>query len=114
MSDVNCPYCDAELEICTDDGHGCEEGVTYEQPCSSCDKHFVFTASISYHYEPYKADCLNGAPHNYKPTKTFPKAFTRMCCEWCDEERKLSDDERKSLGVETPAEYFENLKKATP
>ncbi len=27
MKDINCPYCDAELDICHDDGFGYEEGV---------------------------------------------------------------------------------------
>lgn len=63
-TDVECPYCEYEQEICHDDGYGYEEDVEHEQTCPECDKIFVFTTSISYYYEVNKADCLNGSEHN--------------------------------------------------
>lgn len=65
--DLNCPYCDAELDINHDDGFGYEEGKKHEMQCYSCDKNFVFETSISFYYEPEKADCLNGEPHEMVP-----------------------------------------------
>lgn len=101
MSDVNCPYCDAEQEIEPDDGYGCEEGVRYEQQCGECDKYFIFTASISYYYESEKADCLNGAEHDFKPTKTYPREHTKMECSMCEERRNPTDEEMKLILVGT-------------
>ncbi len=63
MSDVECPYCHHDHEICHDDGHGYGEDMLHQETCGSCDKTFVFTTAISYHYEATKADCLNGAQH---------------------------------------------------
>jgi ssDNA-binding Zn-finger/Zn-ribbon topoisomerase 1 len=37
MKDVNCPYCDAELEINHDDGNGCHEDRIYTQECPECE-----------------------------------------------------------------------------
>lgn len=51
MSDVKCPYCDAEQEINHDDGYGYEEGEEHEQHCYNCEKEFKFTTSISFNYE---------------------------------------------------------------
>jgi hypothetical protein len=67
MSDVECPYCGEEQEVNHDDGYGYEEGRTYEQKCGDCEKNFAFTTSISFYYATSKADCLNGAEHNYQP-----------------------------------------------
>lgn len=60
MKDLECPYCGEGLEICHDDGFGSEEDELYEMECEYCEKSFVFDTSISYNYESYKADCLNG------------------------------------------------------
>lgn len=97
MSDVECPYCGAEQEICHDDGYGHEEDGVYQQECTACDKLFVFTTSIRFSYQVKKADCLNGSPHTFKRTITAPIEYTRMCCTVCDEERPLTDEERKEL-----------------
>jgi len=59
MSDLECPYCGEEQEVCHDGGFGYEEGVMHEMQCGDCDKNFTFQTSISFYYEPYKADCLN-------------------------------------------------------
>lgn len=63
--DVECPYCGEWNEICHDDGFGYEEDVAHEMECSHCEKNFVFYTSISFHYSAEKADCLNGAAHNF-------------------------------------------------
>ena len=76
MEDINCPYCETPQNINHDDDYGYQEGELHEQQCSNCEKYFTYTTSISYYYNAYKADCLNGGEHDWKPTVTFPKEFT--------------------------------------
>jgi hypothetical protein len=99
MSDINCPYCDAELEINHDDGYGYEEDQLHQQQCSACDKYFTYTTSILYVYEAEEASCLNDGEHDYKPTITYPKEYTRMKCRTCEEERSLTGEERKTYNI---------------
>jgi len=93
MSDVNCPYCGAEQEINHDDGYGYVEDEVYEQECIECEKIFAFDTGIILVHKAWKADCLNGAKHKYKPTHTYPKEYTKMRCTDCDHERSCTDDE---------------------
>jgi hypothetical protein len=95
--DLNCPYCGTELEVNHDDGHGYEEDVKHQMECGDCEKSFVFLTSISYYYEAEKADCLNGDPHKWKAQTVFPKECTQMECEHCDETRRPTDEEMKSI-----------------
>lgn len=97
MSDLNCPYCDAELDVCHDDGFGYEESVNHQMECGKCGKTFVFQTSISFYYEPSKADCLNGCDHHFLPTHTYPKQFTKMECQMCGERRIPTDEEMTSI-----------------
>jgi len=97
QDDVSCPYCEAEQEINHDDGYGYEENELYEQQCSECGNYFIFTTSISFFHEAYKADCLNGASHNFKATTTYPKEFTMMECTMCGEKRKPTEEEMKVI-----------------
>ena len=97
MKDVECPYCGTEQDISHDDGQGYAEDEQHQQWCRNCEKYFVFTTSISFSYDASKADCLNGSPHNFKSTQTWPKEFTRMRCEDCGEERKLTEAEKQQL-----------------
>lgn len=95
--DLECPYCEAELEICHDDGFGYEEGVKHQMECDHCGKSFVFETSISFYYEPEKADCLNDGNHDFKPTRTYPKEFIEMECSMCDDRRKPTEIEWKEI-----------------
>ena len=97
MNDVNCPYCNAELDINHDDGRGYTEDELHQQDCDSCGKTFVFTTYIMYHYTPEKADCLNGSSHDFKPTHTYPKEFTRMECSMCGERREPTQEEMDKI-----------------
>lgn len=99
MKDIECPYCGEDQEINHDDGYGYEEGRTYQQVCRDCDKTFTYTTSISFYYDAEKADCLNGGGHDFKPTTTVPKFFTRMNCSMCDEERELTVEERGKFNI---------------
>ena len=98
MSDFNCPYCDAELDVCHDDGLGYEEDVKHEMQCGVCDKNFVFETSIMFHYEPKKADCLNTGSHNLKPVKHFPQYWPDWVrCEDCAYEKRGEYKEPEEL-----------------
>lgn len=59
MHDIECPYCEKPLDICHDDGKGYYENIKHQMECSGCGKTFTFTTSISFSYEPERADCLN-------------------------------------------------------
>lgn len=83
MKDLNCPYCNEELEVCRDDAFVYEEDVDHEMQCSSCEKSFVFNTCITFDFTPYKADCLNDGNHIWEATKTWPIEFTKMECKTC-------------------------------
>jgi hypothetical protein len=100
MSDIECPYCGAGKKIKHNDGY--DEGEIYQQECSECEKTFAFTTEISISYLAYKADCLNGSPHNYRRTNTYPKWAARERCTTCGDEKPIPLDERKRLFSEDP------------
>jgi hypothetical protein len=98
MSDLECPYCDADLEVCHDDGFGCDEGEYHEMECPHCEKNFVFQTSIIFSYEPRRADCLNeGGEHDWQPTMTVPKKYTKMRCAACDNTRPCTEEEMSAV-----------------
>ena len=94
--DVICPYCNKAQEINHDDGHGYDEGCLHQQECE-CGKIFTYTTSISFYYEAYKAECLNGGEHDYRPTNTYPPEFTKMRCTICEDERRCTAEEMAKL-----------------
>lgn len=93
MSDMECPYCGADQEVCHDDGAGYSEGVKHEHTCSRCEKTFVFETMHVLYFEPQKADCLNGAPHDLRMSLTYPVRYSKMRCTHCDFERDPTPDE---------------------
>ena len=103
MTDMTCPYCDSEQEVCHDDGAGYAEDETHQHTCSSCGKSFVFSTYISFSYEASPADCLNTGEHDFKPTVTTPKCATRMRCTMCGEEREPTEAERLEHCIPTYA-----------
>jgi len=109
-SDVECPYCGKWQDINHNDGFGYEEDVLHEQECQFCDKTFVFLTVVTYSYEATKADCLNGSEHNFMPTTTIPKEFTKMQCPDCGQTRELTPEERNEMGIGSKEDYFANLK----
>ena len=94
MSDTYCPYCDEEVTINHDDGCGYEENEIHEQRCIHCNKTFAFTTQISYVYEAYEAPCLNGEPHEYEETKTYPRCFRHLKCKYCGDRKKYEGEEK--------------------
>lgn len=99
MSDIKCPYCGQEQEVCHDDGDNYAEDETHQMGCSTCENYFVFTTSISFDYHPAKADCLNYGEHDWRPSNTFPKQCTSMICRDCDERRNPTADEMQEIMV---------------
>lgn len=105
MSDMKCPYCGADQEVCNDDGHGCDEDVRHEHTCSECDKTFVFTTYIRWHYTAEKADCLNDSEHKLKMSSTNPRRYSKMRCCDCDHERKPTPEEFKANGIDPENDF---------
>lgn len=95
MSDIECPYCDADIEICHDDGAGYAEDELHQQTCGSCDKTFTFTTAISFDYSARKADCLNGGAHDYHKTATIPAKYARLRCGMCGDERPIDQVQKE-------------------
>jgi uncharacterized Zn-finger protein len=87
MSDVQCPYCDKNLEINHDDGYGYEEGTTHNQECRYCGKTFVYTTSISFDYTVKQAACLNEGKHDLQDIHGYPKEvfIGKKICSMCGE-----------------------------
>ena len=100
MADMQCPYCDADQEVCHDDGHGYSEGVKHEHTCSACDKTFVFETFIILDYEAAKADCLNGADHQLVFRRSWPERASRMGCTCCEYERPATKEEIAANPIE--------------
>jgi hypothetical protein len=97
VNEINCPYCGKPQEICHDDGYGYMEDEVYRQECCDCEKTFVYTTSIIFLYDAKKADCLNGSPHEWKATTSFPKKYTKMYCVHCDETRECTTSEMQGV-----------------
>lgn len=97
--DLQCPYCDADNEVCHDDGAGYSEDQRHEMTCHACDKSFTFTTSISFSYYPRKADCLNDGQHRLKFAKSYPARYSSMKCADCDYARKPTPEEFAAAGL---------------
>lgn len=108
--DLECPYCEKELDINHDDGFGYEEDVKHEMECPYCEKRFVFTTSVLFCYKPEKADCLNNGNHDYELTHTYPKEFSKMRCSMCGDEREMTDEERIKFNIGTKQSYMDSLR----
>lgn len=97
MQDVNCPYCNKELDINHDDGYGYSEDEFHQQDCGHCGMTFVYLTSISVDHAVYKADCLNGSEHEFKLQKVYPERYAKMECVNCGEEREPTREENPHL-----------------
>lgn len=63
--------------------------MTYAHECQSCEKNFVFEVEYSRDYSAKKADCLNGAEHDYKKTATCPAEYAGLRCKMCGHEKPI-------------------------
>ena len=109
MKDINCPYCNEEIDIDHDEGQGYSEDEKHEQQCPECEKYFVFWTHTSYSYTPEKANCLNGGEHDFKLTTTYPKCFAKMECSMCNIRRDPTDDEKEKYYIQSIDEYYNEL-----
>lgn len=94
MSNLQCPYCDYELED-PDDAY--QEDRTYQECCPDCKMNFTFTLCYRVHYSSYEAPCLNGSPHEFKPISGSPHEYykNRMRCIHCEKEVTTVPEEPK-------------------
>lgn len=108
MYEIECPYCGKINEV------SCEhldfrDGETSYLECRECGKQFIAVTDVQITFDSHKADCLNDGEHKWKPTITAPRAFTRMRCECCGQEREPTEDERKQYEIPSRAEYLREL-----
>lgn len=108
-ADLNCPYCNAEIEICHDDGFGCQPEILHEYECPVCDKRFVFSVEWTINHYPQKADCLNDGKHDYQLTDTTPVEFSKMECAMCGKSRELTQSEREQFNIPSKQSYIDSL-----
>lgn len=90
MSDLQCPYCEESLS----DPDDCyEEDEVYEHQCRNCEKHFAFSLSYSRYYDAWKADCLNGAEHDWKEISAWPPEVyaNKRRCSVCDRMKTINN-----------------------
>jgi hypothetical protein len=94
MSDVNCPYCEAQQDLSGHDFTG--EDVLNEHECKNCKKTFQFTTGISYFYRANKSDCLNdGGEHVWKLSTRYQHIYAhleKLVCIHCSEEKPNQGD----------------------
>ncbi len=87
MSDLECPYCEAGLDVNHDDefGFGCDEDVAHQMKCKECGKTFVFHTVVYRDYDPQKADCLNGSNHRVGEWYPCGIGYKQRRGEGCDQ-----------------------------
>ena len=96
MSDMECPYCDADQEA-SPDAH---EPGRHEHECSECGKNFTYEIEYTREYYPSQADCLNGSPHSLLMSGTYPRRYSKMVCKHCDYERLPTAQEFADAGID--------------
>ncbi len=91
MSDLECPYCDGDVEP---DDDVREPNVKIERECRHCGKVFFYEIEYFPSYSSTKAPCLNGGDHSYKEIFGYPVEYykNRRRCEFCDDEIVLPED----------------------
>jgi len=80
LNTLECPYC---FRLLPDPESSPEQDEETEGECCHCGKRFLFTTEYYPTYHEKKADCLNGEPHKYEMTRTFPKEFRELKCYVC-------------------------------
>jgi len=86
MSEVECPYCEADCGV-PDDSYG--EGELVDWECDGCKKKFVYYSQYSVDYYSQKAPCLNGGEHEWDSMVGAPAEHFkgRYRCKVCDKEK---------------------------
>ncbi len=65
MTNITCPYCGHEQEICQDDGYGSNQNEIYQTECYECEKTFNFSVEYYCEFTAF-ADCKNGGDHEWE------------------------------------------------
>ncbi len=88
MSDYECPYCGAEHDYTNDEPF--QQDETWDQECPSCEKSFRMRGWYTENYDTWKADCLNGAQHNFEQMAGYPKEWFigKFRCKDCGKEEE--------------------------
>lgn len=91
MSYLECPYCEHDCGDYFDDQH--TPDVEYEHECDECGKIFIFVIDYYPTFSGHKADCLNGADHNYEEMCGCPKEYflNKRKCSMCSKEITLKE-----------------------
>ncbi len=94
MRDIECPYCGAEWDW---GGDPLDQDEEVEEECEECGKSFMVTCNYSVSYDCNKADCLNGAEHDWRPIVGIPKEYfeNKRRCSMCGKEITLGTTETK-------------------
>ena len=98
MDEITCPYCEHSYDLCHDDGAFYNrEGELEKEECPECGKTFMVQSTMSWDFEGFKADCLNGGEHKWKQQSGYPREYFhgRFICEDCGEEDRRDEDGRK-------------------
>lgn len=75
MKDVQCPYCDTEIELCHDDGAHYGDDNTEDEQCPECDQTFQVTTNM---YFTHSATCADDKHDWEKGTNVWEdREFTR-------------------------------------
>lgn len=85
---IECPYCEKDIP----DPEECHDtSVNYEHQCPECEKYFTFGIDYTIDFYPAKADCLNGAPHDYRPIVGCPDWWFKgkRRCSMCHEQIQI-------------------------
>lgn len=84
---LECPYCEHECEPLENR----EPDTNHEKECRNCGRTFVYEIEYEPYFSSWKAPCLNGKAHNYKPIKGFPEEFfkNKKRCSFCGHEKVI-------------------------
>jgi len=105
LKELECPYCEhynEEPDECY------EQDNTYFCTCENCDKVFGFNFQYYKSYDTFITPCQNedetgkAIEHKWNKIIGFPKDcfIGKYRCEYCDEERKFSEEQIKQLNLE--------------
>lgn len=97
MKDLQCPYCNHDIDLRLDDGFGYDEDVKWQYECPSCEKSFYFTTTISISHEAFPAPCIDSGEHNFEMTWTIPRKYSRLRCAVCGSEKAATREEIEAI-----------------
>jgi len=83
---INCPYCGYKNDV--DEPYDYIDGGEYQ--CSECEKNFWLIVEYDPFAHAYKADCLNGEPHNFRLIHGAPRKYfiNKIRCKDCSHEEE--------------------------